>query len=586
METSKDRLARVRHQLLQQPFAQLVRLFLFRAFHGNADESDDLDLGFGLVLALLALPGGFSAILLFEKYATFLQVMRGVREFDPLAAALPDEYFFIVLSMSVTGAVAVWKWDSIFPDRRDYMNLVPLPISMWKIFWANLIAMLILAIVLAVDVNAASAVLYPTVVSASQQTFRFYAEFAVVHAVTVTLASVFAFFSIFAILGISMALLPPVAFRKMSRYVRGLVLVGLFTLLATTADIPARIAGLDETSRSLVRFIPSAWFLGLCQWLRGRADPALTSLAEFAAFGLLGAIVIAVLAYAIGYRRHFLRIPELADTGSAGVGRGFHWLGRMLDRTLLRNAFQRATVRFVYKTLFRSERHVLVLAGFAGWGLVLASQAMLRAKESAPIPGYSKVSADALSVPLILAFCVILGLRMTFEIPVELRANWIFRFLLDTDHHECKPVARKMTALVIVPPIVFVVFPVYAYLGGWKTGALHALLVLTWSLVLSELLLFRFRKIPFTCAMPVFRQHAPVAVIIGVFGFFFFAILTADFEQWSLASPLRMLIFVPWPMAILLWLHYFQIDSTESDRKLVFEDAAPSVFDGLLRLEE
>ena len=58
------------------------------------------------------------------------------------------------------------------------MNLVPLPIPMRTIFFANLLAILFLAGILAIDVNAASAVLYPTVVSASQQTFRFYAEFA------------------------------------------------------------------------------------------------------------------------------------------------------------------------------------------------------------------------------------------------------------------------------------------------------------------------------------------------------------------------------------------------------------------------
>jgi hypothetical protein len=94
----------------------------------------------GLVLSLLALPGGFYSIFLLEKYSTLLQWMRGQHDFDPLAAALPDEYFFIVLSMTVTGVVAVWRWDSIFPDRRDYSNLVPLPISMRNIFFANLAA--------------------------------------------------------------------------------------------------------------------------------------------------------------------------------------------------------------------------------------------------------------------------------------------------------------------------------------------------------------------------------------------------------------------------------------------------------------
>ena len=46
--------------------------------------------------------------------------------------------------MTVTGAVAVWRWDAIFPDRRDFMNLVPLPISTRTIFFANLVAVLFL----------------------------------------------------------------------------------------------------------------------------------------------------------------------------------------------------------------------------------------------------------------------------------------------------------------------------------------------------------------------------------------------------------------------------------------------------------
>lgn len=208
-----DSISHFWRQVSDRPFGRLVRVFLFRVFHGSGEDSDDLDFGLGLILALLALPGGFSSLLLFGKYASILQWMGGIKSFDPLAAAMPDEYFFIVLSMAVTGAVAVWKWDSIFPDRRDYMNLVPLPIHLWTIFAANLVALLVLAGLLAVDVNAASAVLYPTVVSASQQTFQFFFEFAGVHAVTVTVASIFAFLAVFSILGISMAILPPTAFR-------------------------------------------------------------------------------------------------------------------------------------------------------------------------------------------------------------------------------------------------------------------------------------------------------------------------------------------------------------------------------------
>src|SRR5580692_10054281 len=86
----------------QKPFVRLVRLFAGRVFNGSGDSSDgELDLSLGLVLSLLALPGGFYSILLLNKYATLLQWMRGEHSFDPLAEALPDEYFFIVLSMTV-----------------------------------------------------------------------------------------------------------------------------------------------------------------------------------------------------------------------------------------------------------------------------------------------------------------------------------------------------------------------------------------------------------------------------------------------------------------------------------------------------
>ena len=130
-------------------------LFAARIFRGGGDsDTEGLDLGVGLVLTLLAMPGGFVSLLLLNKYGTFLQWLRGNTHVDPLLVALPDEYFFIVLSMTVTGAVAVWRWDAIFPDRRDYMNLVPLPISTRTIFFANLVAVLFLVGLVAFDVNA------------------------------------------------------------------------------------------------------------------------------------------------------------------------------------------------------------------------------------------------------------------------------------------------------------------------------------------------------------------------------------------------------------------------------------------------
>src|SRR5947199_5371434 len=162
----------------QRPFGRLVQLFVARIFRGGGDsDAEGLDLGVGLVLTLLAMPGGFVSLLLLNKYGTFLQWLRGATAADPLVVALPDEYFFIVLSMTVTGAVAVWRWEAIFPDRRDYMNLAALPISTRTIFFANLVAVLSLVGLIAFDVNAVSCVLFPVVVAATQSKFSFFVKF-------------------------------------------------------------------------------------------------------------------------------------------------------------------------------------------------------------------------------------------------------------------------------------------------------------------------------------------------------------------------------------------------------------------------
>src|SRR5947209_17818175 len=233
----------------ERPFWRLVELFVGRVFRGGGDsDAPGLDLGIGLVLTLLAIPGGFVSLFLFDKYGTFLQWLRGGNFVDPLVVSLPDEYFFIVLSMTVSGAVAVWRWDAIFPDRRDYMNLVHLPISTRMIFLANLTAVVFLAALVAVDVNAASCILFPAVVAATQSEFLFFVKFAAVHGLAVILASAFSFLTVFSLLGLSMALLPPRAFKRASSYIRAVAVVYLIALLSTSFAVPNLLRGVRGTA--------------------------------------------------------------------------------------------------------------------------------------------------------------------------------------------------------------------------------------------------------------------------------------------------------------------------------------------------
>lgn len=569
----------------EQPFWRLVELFVERIFRGGGDtDAEGLDLGVGLVLTLLAMPGGFVSVLLFDKYGSLLQWLRGQLHVDTLLIAFPDEYFFVVLSMTVTGAIAVWRWDAIFPDRRDYMNLAHLPISSRTIFLANLVAVLFLVGLVAIDVNGASCVLFPMVVSASQGTLLFFLKFGAVHAAGVLLASVFSFLAVFSLLGLLMAILPPRALRRISGFVRGIVVVYLVGLLCTSWAVPEMLRRVKGPAPVWAFFVPSCWFVSACQLLRDRANPAMVELARLCSPGLAGVIVVAFCTYAIGYRRHFVRIAEIAE-GVTVEHRPRSWGFGLMDRYLLPSPFLRGCFRFVGKTLVRSEAHRLVLTGVGGLALVLASQAMMNGFQGAASLKRAALTPEALSIPFIVTFLLLIGVRIVFEIPVEIRANWIFQLMLDSDRQECEPLARTVMLTSVLPWVLALTFGVYWYLEGVVVASLHTLLVLIWSVLLTNILLIRFRKLPFTCSLPVFKQHSIVILISLCFGFLIYAGSTAEFEASALAEPVRMVGLVP--VMLIAWLipRYLEKNTIELERKLIFEESAVRTVEAL-RLSE
>ena len=563
---------------VREPFPVLVRLSITRIVHGsNASEEDELNISMGVLLVLLAIPGGFVSIFLFDKYGSFLQWLRDQTGFDPLAAAFPDEYFFIVLSMAVTGGVAVWWWDSIFPDRRDFSNLVHLPLPTSSIFLANSTAILILTGVCAIDVNAASSVLFPLIVSGAQTSFGFVARFAGVHALVVVTASIFSFFAVFAIAGLLMLLLPYRFFRRVSLYVRTAIATVLLASVVTSFAIPNIIGELPRSPQSPVRYLPSAWFLGLCQSLHGRSAAALTRLGHVAIIAVLCACALSAITYTVAYQRCFIRLPELAGAPAGTLGRGTSWSFRLFDQ-FFRTPFQCAGYRFVLKTIFRNEAHALTMGGFFSLGIVFASHAMLSAFNGdciSPLP-----TAPMLSIPLILGYCLAVGLRIVFDVPAYIQANWIFRFLLDTDTRETVTLTRRIV-LCFLAGILLPAIGIYAYFWGWIIALWHITVVVICFLLLTEILFSGFCKVPFTCTYPLFQPAAVVCVIGYALGYFGFAIVMSEFEDEALARPLTRVIFLALMLAVWYVAHRLNRIFVDRDKHLIFEDRPGAYFEFL-----
>jgi len=95
--------------------------------------------------------------------------------------------------------------------------------------------------------------------------------------------------------------------------------------------------------------------------------------------------------------------------------------------------------------------------------------------------------------------------------------------------------------MFVMPGILVVAFPIYVYLAGWLVASLHTLLVATWAVLLTNLVLVRFRKLPFTAHFQFSNKHSirDPACRFG-FGFLIYALSTPEFESSALLQPWRM----------------------------------------------
>lgn len=569
-----------RNAFQQTPFGCLLRIFIGRIFHGGGEPgAEDLDLGLGVILILLAMPGILVSLLMFEEYGSLIRYLRGNGVFDPYVTTIPDEYFFIVLSMTVTGAAALWRWDAIFLDRRDYANLVPLPIRLRSIFLANFSAIIALAALFTLVVNAASIILFPVAVVGSQSSFTVFFRFAAGHAAAVVLASIFSFSAIFALAGILMALLPVKLFRSISLLARFVAAIFLLALLVSSFAVPAFLDGTSMAVKQRVAMLPPVWFLGISQtvWGNGR-DPFYSSMTEAAGVALIAAALIAILSYTVSFRRSFIRIPETADAGPLPrVQLKFSPLAILYNATL-RSPSQEACNDFIVRTLLRSDAHLQIVMAFAGLGLVVAAASLSSLNSPHHILAGPVPSVEFLSAPFILSYCIIAGVRLAFEIPTDLRANWIFRLWLSPDKQQARPIARRILHAATLPWLIPLVFAVTLIFFGWIIALLHAAVLTLANVAVIETFLVKYRKIPFTCSYPKFESHSGVILVAYLLGFFLIANYIPALEHWSLVNPVRSLCFIPLFTAILAAVYFYRKQMLEMDKQLIFEEPFSSGF--------
>lgn len=534
----------------RNPFLRLVQLFSQRAV--GSGSTGDVDLGIGGGLALLATPGAFTSLYLLNKYSSLLQWLRGVPGFNPYVICIPDEYFFIVYSMAITGLVVLLRWEYLLPGRTDFMNLAPLPLKLRDIFLANVAALSGLAILFAIDVNAVSSIFFPLFVTMKIDTFRSFILFVVAHTTAVLGISAFTFLALLALQALLMSLLPETIYRRVSLVVRTVLLVFFFAILLSSFVYPISTVNIRPASTPAANWWPPIWFLSLFE---SQID-ALRARAAFdagrALWAMAAAAGLAALGFSLSYRRYFLRIPERQEGpgNPSRVSLQVRWLGK-ISRLWLHPGTETACYGFLLKTLGRSESHMVFLGLWSGIGLLIALQDLSTGTLGQTADADSV--RQALMAPLTLGFAIIAGLRFVFDIPAAIEANWIFRLAAQTHARALRSACRKVLLTFLLPWLLLLWIPFAVSRWGWADATLIGVMDLCLMAAGVELALSHFSKIPFTCTFSASRDHL-LKVVLGCCLILVFVIpLLAGVEERILAHPARIATLIAFSLAIVVF---------------------------------
>lgn len=559
-------------------FRVLRRQFLFRVVdleilsgHAQGDASKLL----GQFAALLVLA---SVVISFGAFSVGAAATPDAR----MNRTLPAEHFLIATTMLVVGLFAVLSWDSIFPDRRDVLVLAPLPVAARTIFLSKLAATATMVGLVVVLLHCAAGLTWPFALAVRGSGIVGFGRAFAAYWLTMLAAGALIYCSVMAVEGLAARILPRRVFLRVS----GVLQTAAFCVFVSTYFLERTVDGLGMLTalrnQVLLRLVPTYWFLGLFNELNGSMHPALVPLARRAWIALALSVIAATAAYALSYLRVIRQIVEQPDLAPAA--RGVRWLPRF------GNSRQTAIGQFCVRTLARSRQHRLILALYLGIGLAFTVLLVgLLATAPQPPGGFApdlwhRASAPLLAASIVMMALAVIGTRAAFGVPLELRANWIFRAVGLQDVGDVLTASRRALLLLSVAPVWLISAGGCFWLWPWRQAAAHLALLGLLGTILADLFLYGFRKIPFACSyLPGKSQvHMKVVAAVVVLSLAAQGVL---WEQRALQEPRAMLLMLLLFGAAAIATHRVAARAAALNQEGVqFEEEAPALVElGLYR---
>jgi hypothetical protein len=439
-------------------------------------------------MAFLATPG----LILPVQFATSsLHINNNPEE---LARGLNTfRLFFITLTMTAIGFVALFIWDGVFPDRRDARLLTPLPVPGGVLIGARLLALAVLCAFFIVGINIVPTAFYAPTIShfggAANQVQGLLA-FIICNA----LAGIFVFASLVLLQGLALNLGGRTAADRLSLVMQVVFVAALLQMVFYMPRVGSLLP-VDLASGSL-RALPSVWFLGLYDVIGGRSVTGSPMLATIAVAATLGTTAAAVALFVSTHARLTRRALEARDVTSPK--RTVASLPASAER-LLASPGARAVFGYTVRSLARSRSHRLLMAMYVGIAFALVASAIVPVAIHEGLAGFARPRLELLSAPLVLSFFALVGMRMALAIPIEPKASWVFRIREPADRIAAMSGVRAAMLFVAVMPPAVIAFVTAASLWGLRHAVVHSAICAAMGTLLTEILMVRLRKLPFAC---------------------------------------------------------------------------------------
>ena len=541
----------------------LIRHFFERFFDKESlSPQGEPEANLTQTMGFLAVPGAFIVLLLqpLSFYNWDLVMIRCL---------------FISFSMVIMGFIVVFEWDALFPDRRDYQILTPLPIKLLTLFLAKAMAFGLFLGLFLVDVNFFSTLLW-----AGVDNGRGLLRIMGAHLATVMASGLFAALSMAAVQGVLITVLPPTAFRRVSIWMQTVLMGLLVMMLFLSPGLAVMFRDLVQQHSPWVYAFPGYWFAGLYELMRpavakaeylarhpaDRASVAfLLRLGSVAIWSMAAASALFVATYLPGYRRHARKVLEAPQPSPSGPGKLQQAVSGWIDRRIFQRPVQIAVFHFINQTITRSMKHRLFLATYAGCGGALAIFTFVSGRNS------------FLVLPLTLSFILISALRAAFNFPSELGANWSFQVSECRHLRDCLAAMRKWIVLCAIGPLVVAQAAMEFSCFRWSAAVFHLAFGMALAVFLMECMFLGFRKVPFTCSYFPGKVNLVFLAVIYLLGFTIYSGTMATLEAWLEGRPKMAVAFFVAAGAIYSILVRWRARQVSTESLLEYQDSGDPV---------